>query len=488
MTYYPTKKSIKQHQVPEWFHDAKLGIFIHWGLYSVPAWARTGIDLVELTKEEGMEGNFRNNPYAEWYLNSLRIAGTPTQEYHREHYGEDFEYDDFVPMFNEAIQKWSPDEMADLFKRAGAQYVVLVTKHHDGFLLWPSDHPHPQKEHYHASRDIVGELSEAVRMKGMKMGHYYSGTLDWSFNPEPITDIATMINNGVMTQEYINYANGHWRELIDKYKTKILWNDIGYPPRVDLYKLFAYFYNTIPEGIINDRWSQFSKFIRKVIKFKPIKAIVHYFVKRAMAKEGAGGGPSLFTPHYDFITPEYAHFKEIKEVKWESTRGIGNSFGYNRAETAEDYLEPAELIRMFVDIVSKNGNLLLNVGPKADGTIPKEQKAVLLALGDWLEINGEGIFGTRPWKRAEGRTKEGIEVRFTQKKSADTLYVFLLSQPETQTVLIENLRVKKESTIQVLGAEESLRFTQTASDLQVELPALPEQGPVWPLKITPLPS
>jgi alpha-L-fucosidase len=145
MIYTPDKDSLKSHQVPEWFHDAKFGIFIHWGLYSVPAFAVGKLELDESMKR-GMEEHFKNNPYAEWYLNSLRITESPTEKYHKENYGENFSYDDFVPLFNEEIKRWEPDEMVDVFKRAGAKYVVLVTKHHDGFLLWPSKHPNPKKE------------------------------------------------------------------------------------------------------------------------------------------------------------------------------------------------------------------------------------------------------------------------------------------------------------------------------------------------------
>ncbi|MFX1457490.1 MAG: alpha-L-fucosidase, partial [Promethearchaeota archaeon] len=179
MKFEATQESIKKHEVPEWFHDAKFGIFIHWSLSSVPAFAITGIDLVDSMKK-GIEEHFKNNPYAEWYLNSLRISGSPTQIYHEKTYGTDFSYSDFVPIFNEEIKKWDPDEMAELFNKAGAKYVVLVTKHHDGFLLWPSDYSNPKKENYHASRDIVGELTAAVKKRGMKMGFYYSGALDWS--------------------------------------------------------------------------------------------------------------------------------------------------------------------------------------------------------------------------------------------------------------------------------------------------------------------
>lgn len=479
--YKPNKKSIKNHEVPDWFHDAKLGIFIHWGLFSVPAYAVTGKDLIENIKEGGFQEHFKTNPYAEWYLNSLRIEGSPTKKYHEETYGKDFEYDDFVPMFNEEIKKWDPNEMAKLFKKAGAKYVVLVTKHHDGFLLWPSDHPNPRKKNYHSSRDIVGELCDAVRKEEMVMGHYYSGTLDWSFNQEPITSMASFVNNGIMDPRYTKYANNHWYELIDKYDTMILWNDIGYPPDANIYEIFAHFYNKHPDGVINDRWDQLSKRIRNAVKKWPIRNIVEWAAKRAMVKGSTGGG--IIGGSYDFKTPEYSQFSKISKDKWESTRGLGNSFGYNKLETDEDYLSSDDLIRMFVDVVSKNGNLLINVGPKADGTIPEPQKKTLLGLGNWLSVNGEAIYGTRPWSRAESMTTEGIQVRYTQ--NDEYLYVFILEKPKFPDILINDLVICRYADVKLLGKEEKLKWKQEGKRLKIYLPEDLPDFPVYTLSITP---
>ena len=132
--YEPTWESISQHQAPEWFQDAKLGIFIHWGLYSVPGWATPTGELGKVDRNVW----FKNNPYAEWYLNTLKIEGSPTEEYHAKTYGTDFGYLDFIPIFNEQVKGWNPDEWAELFREVGARYVVLTSKHHDGFTLWPS--------------------------------------------------------------------------------------------------------------------------------------------------------------------------------------------------------------------------------------------------------------------------------------------------------------------------------------------------------------
>jgi len=452
MNYSADKESIRKHQVPDWYNDAKLGIFIHWGLFSVPAFAVTGINMVESIEKKGVEEHFRNNPYAEWYLNSLRIRDSPTQKYHVKTYGDNFSYDDFVSLFNEGIKKWDPKEWTSLFKKIGAKYVVLTTKHCDGFLLWPSKHSNPNKENYIATRDIVGELTDAVKKEGMNMGFYYSSAWDWSFNLFPIIDASSFTKHYVQTIKYAKWVTDHWYELIDKYKPHILWSDMGYPAGINLYELFAYFYNKITDGIVNNRWNQY---LPEEKKFRII--------------------------HYDFTTPEYKVENKIKKKKWEVCRGIGNSFGYNKFESEEDYLLPKDLIYLLVDIVSKNGNLLLNVGPTVDGKIPEIQEKRLLGLGRWLDVNGEAIFSTRPWKRAEGITTEGIPIRFTCKKNY--LYVILLGNTEKNELVIEDLGKEEISQINLLGFEENLSWRAEGDDLIILLSGKIDDSPAISFKI-----
>ena len=457
MKYEPTKASLRKHEVPEWFHNAKFGIFIHWGLYSVPAFA---VKKLSFSESQNIEEAyyFKNNPYAEWYFNTLRISGSPTQEYHNKEYGEDFSYDKFVPIFNEELEKWKPQEWAELFKCAGAKYVVLVTKHHDGFLLWPSKYPNPFKENYSASRNIISELTNSVKDKGMKMGFYYSTSFDWSFNPEPIDDRTSDMTNGITTPEYTEYVKHHWNELIDDYEPSILWSDIGAPPLLDIFELFAEYYNRFPDGVINDRWDKIFHKDGKVLKMRR-------------------------TFFYDFTTPEYESYNIIKKKKWESNRGIGNSYGYNKTEKEGDYLSSTELIRMLVDIVSKNGNLLLNVGPMPDGTIPEVQKHVLQGIGRWLEINGEGIYGTHPWERADGKTIDNSKIRFTQTK--EIIYIHLLNNPKGKSVRILSLKIPQLSTITLLGYNDQLLWEQDQEDLIINIPENLIESPVYVFKVNP---
>jgi alpha-L-fucosidase len=467
MTFEPTWESVSQHTVPAWFHDAKLGIFIHWGLYSVPGWAPTTGELHKVIQEQGWGAWFARNPYAEWYYNSMRIPGGVTQAYHNATYGEDFEYADFIPMFNEAVEDWDPSAWAALFKEVGARYVVLTTKHHDGFLLWPSEHPNPFKEGYHAARDLVGDLTEAVRAAGMRMALYYSGGIDWTFNETVVTDITDLMKAVPQQDAYVAYADAHWLELIDRYAPVILWNDIAYPAAADLAKLFAYYYNTVPEGLVNNRFTQ-------AFNIDP------------EAMDISGG------LHSDFTTPEYASYDEITEPKWESTRGIGFSFGYNRNENIDNYLSVEELVRSFVDVVSKNGNLLLNVGPMADGTIPELQRERLLGLGAWLKVNGDAIFDTRPWQVAEGLGRAGtheVPLRFTQK--GDTLYATALAEAQSGALVLEGLEAAAGARVALLGHEGTLAWQQQDDGIAVTLPDVPASvvdAPAYTLSITPQPK
>lgn len=423
--YDATLTSLNQHPLPQWYADAKLGIFVHWGLYSVPGWAEVNRPKVIAPGDEA-----KYNAYAEWYYNTLRIPGSPTQAYHREHYGADFNYYDFTPIFDREVKKWKPEVMAKAFKDAGARYVVLTSKHHEGFTLWPSKVANPNQQHLQAQRDIVGELSEAVRNDGMKMGLYYSGGYDWTFNRGPIIggkDWETVKPESIA---YGGYADAQIEELIAKYHPDVLWDDIDWPKTGKPLQVMADYYNAIPDGVVDDRFG---------------------------------------VKHSDFQSPEYEKRSTISKVKWEECRGLGRSFGYNRAEGEKETIAPDELIYLLVDIVSKNGNLLLDVGPEADGTIPPIQLDRLESLGAWLKQNGEAIYGTEPWSRAEGETDQNIPVRFTRKRGR--VYATLMGTPKSSSVLLHNVQPAKGSEIYLLGLDEPLKWTQKGNDLDVQLPA-----------------
>ena len=448
MHYQATFESLSTHAVPAWFEDAKLGIFAHWGPYSVPAWAPARE--VDFTSPDW----FAENAYAEWYQNSLAIAGNSTNAHHAATYGADYAYERFGATLRENARGWDPAPWADLFAAAGARYVVPGSKHHDGFLMWPSRTPNPHRDRWQMERDVLGDLAGAVRSRGMRFGLYYSGGLDWTFGGLPIDSVPAMLAAIRQEEAYARYADTHWRELIERYQPSVLWNDIGYPSLANSPQLFADYYNAIPDGVINDR-------------FDPL---------------GAWSG----TAHHDFTTPEYGRASDIKTKKWEACRGIGNSFGFNRQEAEAQYVTSRELVHSLADIVSKNGNLLLNVGPTASGEIPWPQAERLLALGHWLRVNGEAIYATRPWVRAEARTAEGLDVRFTA--TAEALYAIVFDPGDAPAVTLPGLRAEAGAVARQLGRSGETPWTTAGDGMRIELPAGPQTAPAIAFKIAPKPA
>ena len=472
--YEPTWESVATHRLPGWYDDAKLGIFLHWGLYSVPGWAPQVPDIQQLLKEKGPAEMLRDNPYAEWYLNSSRLEGSPTWHHQRDTYGPQSSYDDFVAPFDEGTAGADMAAIAGVCRDAGAGYVVLTTKHHDGFCLWPTELSHPRKGRYHARRDIVGDLTRAVRDAGLRMGLYYSGGYDWPYNGALLQNPADAFLAVPHTQDYVEYAGAHVRELIDRYQPSVLWNDICWPAGGDLPALFADYYNRVPEGVINDRW---------------IEPPQHRgAITDALARMGGSllqrfwayipdRHKSLTFPaehHYDIRTPEYAQFDSIQDKKWESTRGVGHSFGANRNERPEDFVTATELVRSFVDIVSKNGNLLIGIGPDQNGRFPEEQLTPLRGLGSWLAVNGEALYRTRPWQVAEATTTEGNAVRFTLRDGE--LNAILLDVSATEFGL-RGVDATGVTGVRMPGLGQPVEYRVSDGMLRVRLP---ERMPVSP--------
>lgn len=428
MNYAATWDSIKNHTLPEWFDDYKFGIFIHWGIYSVPAFAPKTWELGEVPADETW---FCNNPYAEWYFNSINVKRGATYQHHLEKYGADFKYHDFIPQWQ--AENWQPDEWANLFREAGAKYVVLTSKHHDGFCLFPSRYTDYHSVHQGPKRNIVGELTHSVRSAGLKMGLYYSGAIDWTYSPAPIFTESQNMSNTSPTYAYADYAFNQVRELIDDYQPSILWNDIGWVKQGEhmLPTLFAHYYNAVQDGVTNNRWNNL---------------------------------------WHDFVCKEYKHGEVSRHQKWEMCRGLGLSFGYNQNETDADYIAVDKLIALLVEVVANNGNLLLNVGPKADGTIPIEQQNRLKALGSWLKVNGEAIYGTRP--SLESQTIGDLSFHFTQKDGVHYVFVVGLKSEQSAFVLpitgqISALQSELNFTATVIGQQTQIHITNYQNDWQV---------------------
>lgn len=337
--------------LPEWFRKAPFGIFFHWGPYSVPAWAEPSGELGTVEDKTW----FMHNAYAEWYYNTIRLDGSPAQARHRELYG-DADYDEFLDQWK--AERFDPKDWMDLCAAAGADYIVPTTKHHDGVTLWDAPETGTRNTvHRGPKRDLVDAIAKSARERGLRVGLYYSGGLDWHYRPfEPHTSDSSVHDTGrPKDADYARYAYRHVEDLIEKYSPDLLWNDINWPDEGKhfgehgLGELFRMYYQRNPEGVVNDRWG--------------------------------------LETHFDYSTAEYQYStSDIQDGPWEHCRGIGLSFGFNQVEGADQYLDGPSICRHIGDVVSRGGRVLLNVGPRADGTIPEEQRDALVKTGQWMSV------------------------------------------------------------------------------------------------------
>jgi alpha-L-fucosidase len=462
----PTLRRLRRHRVPAWWLDAKLGIFVHWTIASVPAFAPVGTDFSSLLQSERRDA-YSLSPYVEWYENSLRFEDSPTARHHRTTYG-DRPYESFREDWEAGLEHWDPGAWAEQFRASGARYVVLVAKHHDGYCLWPTDVAHPRRPGWHCARDVVGELADAVRAAGMRFGLYYSGGLDWTFDARPLgsmSDVLAAIPRG----DYPAYADAQVRELIDRYRPSVLWNDIAWPaPGKDLWALFDHYYRQVPDGVVNDRWLPGSPLLA-ASHFAIGRRAIDAVVERQMKRHGGLVPPA--PPHFDVRTPEYVVFDDVQRTPWECVRGMDESFGYNASSRPEDFIDQGDLLWLLTDIVAKGGNLLLNVGPRGlDAQIPDEQAARLGWLGGWMTANREAIAGTRPWVRP-GPIAGDPPVRYTA--AGDT--VFALLRDPGPSVTLPDVGATATTAVEALDGA-PLEWKETPSGIEVELPS-PHAGP-----------
>ena len=365
--FEPNWESLNKRKMPEWFQQDKFGIFIHWGVYSVPSYA-------PVIPNSGYS-------YAEWYWYRLNEKQKDFVAFHNKNYGADFLYPQFEPMFK--AEMFQPEQWAEVFKKSGAKYVVLTSKHHEGYCLWNS--AEADRDWGHAwnavtgtpKRDLLGDLTKAVRDSGLKMGYYYS-LYEW-FNPLWLSDKKRYVTEHMIPQ---------FKDLVTKYKPSIIFSDGEWELSDTAWRseeLLAWLFNESPvarEVVVDDRWGNNTR------------------------DKNTGA---------TYTTSEYGSGKDASVI-WEESQGIGHSYGYNRNEKLEDYKTSHDLILMLVDIVSRGGNLLLDIGPTADGRIPVIMQQRLTDMGKWLQINGEAIYGTKAYKQSyqwsEGRKPEKNDKSF----------------------------------------------------------------------------
>ncbi|HEY5464918.1 MAG TPA: alpha-L-fucosidase [Hanamia sp.] len=438
--YKPTWESLDTRPVPQWWLNGKFGIFIHWGVYSVPGYSKKG-------------------DYAEWYENGLRSGDSARIKYQKENFG-DRHYYDLVNDFHAEL--FNPDEWAKLIEKSGAKYVVLTSKHHDGFCLWPSKEadrdwgfpwnavtagPH---------KDLLGELFTAIRKTTVHPGLYYS-LYEW-YNPLWLSDRKKYVSDHMWPQ---------MKELINNYKPDVLWTDGGWDAPASTWKsqeFLAWLYNDSPVKntiVTYDRW-----------------------------------GSGVRFHHGEVYTPEYQPDVDFEDHPWEESRGMGASYGYNRNEDAWDYNSAQSLVLQLIDIVSRGGNFLLDIGPDAHGKIPPIMQERLLQIGAWMHINSEAIYNTVRWKTSsqwsEGnrnyKAKKGDndlllkitvdpdsgyavkEIFYTYNPTTNSLYAIFPKYPSDKKIVLKDVQLPTGTVISFLSTKENLQWQQQGNNVIVSLP------------------
>jgi len=445
MSYDATWESLQKYRAPEWFKDAKFGIFIHWGVYAVPAYG------------------------SEWYPRHMYRQKRREFEYHKATWGDQskFGYKDFVPMFK--AEKWDPQKWAELFRKSGARFVVPVAEHHDGFAMYDSSHTKWNSVQMGPRRDIVGELGEAVRRQGMRLGASTHYAHNWRYYPHSsefdTNDPAyyALYNkprspDAPASREFLEHWYARVKDIVDKYEPSVLWFDFGFNrPEFEPYrkKICAYYYNKDAE------WG---------------KGVVLQYKNKAFPDGSA------------VLDLERGKMDRIRFMVWQTDTSISRkSWGYIEND---EFKSTDSLVDDLIDIVSKNGVLLLNVGPKADGTLPDEARDIFLGIGKWLSLNGQAIYGTRPWhmygegptqggsghmaeRKGQAAAYSGSDIRFTTKPTV--LYAICLDWPGKE-VLISSLSSSTFlcrggiADIRMLGDGQALKWSRDATGLKVELP------------------
>jgi alpha-L-fucosidase len=459
--FRPDWESLQKYEVPEWYRDAKFGIFIHWGVYSVPAFG------------------------SEWYPRDMYREDSDEHKHHLATYGpvNKFGYKNFVPMFK--AEHFDPAAWARLFKEAGAKYVVPVAEHHDGFAMYDSGLSDWTAAKMGPHRDVIGELARAVRAEGLRFGAS-SHRVEHNFFLGVGRQISSDINDpqyaafygpahnwldarqGTPLANDFTFVSPAWTadwlarssEIVEKYHPDIMYFDwwIGQPSvRADLTRFAAFYYNTS-------------------LKYGDHIGVINY-------KDFA------IQEHSAVLDLERGQLGDIRPLYWQTDTSVSNkSWGYIQNDT---FKTPQFVVQQLIDIVSKNGNLLLNIGPRSDGTIPEEVQSVLRDVGAWLKINGEAIYGTRPWKMyGEGPTKVAAgsfhdtdtagytaeDFRFTAK--GNTLYAIELGWPANGEAVVHSLgsgalKSQKIASVMLLGSEAKLAFQQQPDGLRIQLPPQP---------------
>lgn len=417
-----------------WYPSAKFGIFIHWGVYSAAAW-----------------GDAKHA--AEWYLYAMNVTdparGTGTRDHHLKTYGADFAYDQFIPRFT--ARRYDPHFWVRLFEQAGARYFVLTSKHHDGFQLFRNTASDRNSVRLGPGRDLVGELFSAAARSPLKRGLYYS--LGEFYNPalgtaprNPYTGAEIPYTGYRPVTDYVTqYEHVHLKNLIDHYDPDVLWAD-------------GQGYHEFGGGPI---------FRPKTWDWRSDEILAYYYRNAAdrPRPKSVLANDRFEASHADFATVEGDNKKYVlRPDPWEACLNIGKSWGYNENEDPAKIKSSVQLLRLLAEVVSKNGNLLLNIGPREDGTIADWMSSRLLDMGRWLRLNGRAIYGSTPWTRA----MDG-DLCYTRTRGAFNLIP--LHWPDGRLLVPGDVPISARSRIRLLGGHSGpLPWTRTGEGIVIEVP------------------
>jgi alpha-L-fucosidase len=469
--FRPDWESLQNYQIPTWYQDAKFGIFIHWGLYSVPAFG------------------------SEWYSRNMYEVGSDEYKHHIATYGPQskFGYKDFIPLFK--AEHFDARAWARLFREAGAKYVVPVAEHHDGFPMYDSSLTDWCAGKMGPKRDVLGELAKAVRAEGLHLGaSSHRAEHDWFF------DGGRKFDSDVADPRYASfYGPAHPRQVKAEYGDR-LYEDWTYvsPEYLDdwLARTAEIIEKYHPDVIYFDWWINHPDFRDRLAKFAA------FYYNDGAKREGTviDYKYDAFQEHSATLDVERGQLPDIRPLHWQTDTSVSNdSWGYIEGDT---YKSPEFIVHQLADVVSKNGNLLLNVGPRSDGTIPDQVQQILRDVGTWLKVNGEAIYGTRPWTRyGEGPTAVTTgpfhdtetkpytpeDFRFTTKNGS--LYAIELGWPANGTASVHalastSLKNKKIQSVSLLGSDAKIEWHQEADELRVQLPTQPPCKYAYVLKIS----
>lgn len=439
--YKATWESLGKHKAPQWFRDEKVGFSMHWGPYAVPAWATQGAGVGP-------------SSYSEWYFNQMHIEDGPTRKHHDETYGEDFKYDQFIPMFT--ADNFDADEWMRELKRNGVRYFYITSKHHDGFCLWDTKYTDRNSMKMGPKRDILRELTDAARKHGIRIGFYYS-LYEW-YNPAYVKELTdkTWLGTPEEQQEMVAKMGYDGYKPIKNYV-----DDFMVPQIVELIDNFQ------PDYLCFDgEWDHPESYWR-------MKQVAAYYYNQA-AKRGQEVimndrfGSGTRGKRGDFFHVEY-YANVDKSLPWAMWRGFGKSFGHNLNEAPDAFLSPTKAVQMVVDCVAENGNIEFNVGPTVDGRIDQPEWGLIQSIGQWLQINGEAIYSAKG--SPMGKLKFG---RVTHKPEKKTLYLHVFNWPKDGILAVNGIK-NKVKNVQLLENKE-IKLEAKQKGLQLKIHG-PKQAP-----------